>query len=267
MAVKLVALDLDDTLLDEARLVSDRAKQAIRGAVAKGVTVIIATGRMYRSALPYALQLDLDVPLITYNGALVKCSMSGETLLHRPVDAATAAQVLELFRQRGWYIQVYRDDQLYVRERDENARYYEYIADVDAIPVGDRLYDAVETTKLLAMDDPASIPEIYQTVEQAFGDKLYLTISKPNYLEILNPKASKGLALAYLAERLGIDRSEVMAVGDSLNDLDMIEYAGLGVAMGNSRPEVKAAAQAVTAGNDADGVAEAIEKYVLRTSG
>lgn len=268
MSIKLVAIDLDDTLLDNSRVVSPRACAAIRAAVAGGVTVTLATGRMYRSALPYARQLELDVPLVTYNGALIKCSGSGETLLHRPLDAGTAAEVLAFFRERGWYVQVYLDDTLYVRERDANARYYETISGVDAVAVGDALWTLPgEPTKLLALAEPDRIQEINAAVAAAFGDRVYTAVSKAFYLEITHPGVNKGVALDFLAGRLGIGREAVMAIGDSINDLDMIGYAGLGVAMGNANPRVKAAAQAVTAANDADGVAEAIEKYVLQTSG
>lgn len=263
MSIKLVAIDLDDTLLDHSRAVSPRARAAVARAVAAGVTVTVATGRMYRSALPYARQLGLDVPLITYNGALIKCSETGETLLHRPLAADTAADLLAMFRARGWYVQVYLDDTLYVRERDDNARYYETIAGVEAVPLGDALWTLPAPTKLLAMAEPGCIEEISAAIAAAFGDQVYTAASKANYLEITDPAVNKGAALDFLAGRLGIGREEIMAIGDSINDLDMVAYAGLGVAMGNAHPRVKEAADTVTAANDADGVAEAIEKYVL----
>jgi Cof subfamily protein (haloacid dehalogenase superfamily) len=268
MTIKLVAVDLDDTLLDNDRRMSARTKSAIRKAVAQGVTVTMATGRMHCSALPYALELDLDVPLITYNGAMIKRSQSGELLFHRPVDSKVASELLSFFYQRGWYIQVYLDDVLYVKERDERARYYETVANITSVPVGDKIYSlGGEPTKLLTIAEPNEIKGLYATVKEKFGDRLYVTISKANYLEFANSTVNKGVGVAYLAESLGINRQEVMAVGDSLNDLDMIQYAGWGVAVGNARDEVKSIAQAVTSANHADGVAEAIEKYVLKTGG
>lgn len=264
MAIKLVALDLDDTLLDHSNAVSPRTREIIRQAVGQGVTVTVATGRMYVSALPFAQQLGLDVPLITYNGALIKSALSGETLMHTPIEEETALAVLELFRKKGWYIQSYLNDTLYVAERDEKARYYENLAGVKAVPVGQALYTMKgDPTKLLALSEPGEIKIINETVHAAFGSRLYAAVSKPNYLEMANPAVNKGRALAFLAATLGVEQHEVMAVGDSVNDLDMLEYAGLGVAMGNASDKVKAAANAVTCGNDADGVAEAIIKYVL----
>lgn len=264
MTIKLVAVDLDDTLLDNNLAVSPRTADVIRRAVAGGATVTVATGRMFCSARPYARQLELDVPLITYNGAMIRRSISEETLLHKPLDADTARQVLAFFKDRGLYIQVYLDDKLYVRDFDDNARLYEKLAGVTAIPVGEELYSpAGAPTKLLALAEPAQIGEIGAEVRETFGDKLYVAASKPFYLEMTNPTVNKGVALAYLAGHLGVRQEEVMAVGDSSNDMDMLAYAGLGVAMGNAAPAVKAAANAVTGANDADGVAEAIEKYVL----
>lgn len=264
MTIKLVALDLDDTLLDSKLAISPRACEAIRKAIAQGVTVTIATGRMHRSALPFARQLGLDVPLITYNGALIKSSLSGETLLHQPIDQELARQALTLCREHDWYIQSYINDEIYVAELGKYAEDYCRISGVPAIAVGDRLYAAEgRPSKLLAMSTEQGAVDIRNIFHSIFGHRLSIVISKPTYVEITDPLANKGQALAFLAAKLGIEREEIMAVGDSGNDFDMVKYAGWGVAMGNATAAVKEAARLETLSNDADGVAEAIEKYVL----
>lgn len=264
MAIKLLAVDLDDTLLDKSSQVSPRCREAIKKAVEKGVTVTVATGRMYAAALPFARQLELDVPIITYNGALIKSSLSGEVLFEQTLDQAVAADVLTLFRERGWYIQVYVGDQLYIAEPNERARIYENLTKVKAIPVGEDLYSMSEhVLKMLSLANESEIQEISRVIQDKFKGKVFAPISRPTYLEIVHPSINKGRSLDFLASRLGITRNEVMAIGDSNNDLDMIEYAGLGVAMGNALPNVKAAANVVTLANDEDGVAEAIYKYIL----
>jgi hypothetical protein len=264
MAIRLIAVDLDDTLLDHNRTISVRTKRTIQAAVDQGVKLVIATGRMYCSALPFAQQLGLAVPLITYNGALIKCSSTGEVLLHRPVDQPTATELLALCRQNNWYIQVYLDDVLYVKERDARARYYENIAGITAVAVGDAIYSMdQQPTKLLTVAEPEELGIMEAIIRQQFAGRLYVTSSKANYLEFANPQVNKGNGVAFLADKMGIFQEEVMAVGDSLNDMDMIQYAGIGVAMGNARPTVKAVARWVTEDNDQDGVAVAIEKYVL----
>lgn len=262
--IKLVALDMDDTLLNKQAVISPRNAEVIRRAVAQGVTVTIATGRMFRSARPFAEGLGLDVPLITYNGALIRGALSGETLLDRPIAADIAGEVLALFQDKGWYIQTYVDDALYVAEMNDKARYYEQLAKVSATVLGDDFYSRLQApSKMLAMAEPDQVTIMKQTLQARFGDRLYLAVSKPTYLEMVNPAVNKGTALAFLAERLGIGREEVMAVGDSFNDLDMIKYAGWGVAMGNAPDQVKQQAQAVVSANDNDGVAEAFEKFVF----
>lgn len=264
MAIKLLAVDLDDTLLDKSSQVSPRCREAIKKAVEKGVTVTVATGRMYAAALPFARQLELDVPIITYNGALIKSSLSGDVLFEQTLDQAVAADVLTLFRERGWYIQVYVGDQLYIAEPNERARVYEELTKVKAISVGEKLYSMSEhVLKMLSLANESEIQEISRVIQDKFKGKVFAPISRPTYLEIVHPSINKGRSLDFLASRLGITRNEVMAIGDSNNDLDMIEYAGLGVAMGNALPNVKAAANAVTLANDEDGVAEAIYKYIL----
>lgn len=264
MAIKLLAVDLDDTLLDKSSQVSPRCREAIKKAVEKGVTVTVATGRMYAAALPFARQLELDVPIITYNGALIKSSLSGEVFFEQALDQAVAADVLTLFRERGWYIQVYVGDQFYIAEPNERSRAYEELTKVKAIPVGEDLYSMSEhVLKMLSLANENEIQEISRVIQDKFKGKVFAPISRPTYLEIVHPSINKGRSLDFLASRLGITRNEVMAIGDSNNDLDMIEYAGLGVAMGNALPHVKAAANAVTLANDEDGVADAIYKYIL----
>ena len=264
MTIKMIALDLDDTLLNNKQEISTRTAQAIRQAVSKGVTVTMATGRMFCSAVVYAEQLELDVPLITYNGGLIQSSRSREIFLHQTVSAEIAHQILAFCRERQWYIQSYIDDVLYVKEMEDWARKYAQIARIEPKVMGEAFYHVPgHPTKIMMLGEPDEIRERRDMIQDRFGKQVYVTTSKPIFLEMMNLKVNKGRALAYLAEKLGIDSSEVMAIGDSNNDLDMIQYAGLGVAMGNAADHVKALANAVTCRNDEDGVAAAIEKYVL----
>jgi hypothetical protein len=121
-----------------------------------------------------------------------------------------------------------------------------------------------EATKMLTIAEPHEIQEIQRIVNQTFAGEIFAATSKAHYLELTHPSVNKGHALALLAEKLHIGREEVMAIGDSNNDYHMVEYAGFGVAMGNASERVKGIAQAVTGHNNAHGVAEAIEKYVLK---
>jgi Cof subfamily protein (haloacid dehalogenase superfamily) len=262
--IRLIAIDLDDTLLDNNIQVSPRACAAIRAAVKRGITVTLATGRMFASAVIFAKQIGLDVPLITYNGGLIRSSLTSETFLHQPVPVEVAGEILKLFDQHRWYIQSYVEDKLYVDELDDYALTYARFSKITPIAIGKELYTMkAAPTKLLGMTEEKNVKPLIHQLMQLFPGKLYATSSKPGYVEMMHPSVNKGQALSFLASKLGISQAEVMAVGDSLNDIDMLEFAGFGVAMGNAVPEVKAVAQAVTLRNNEDGVAEAIEKYAL----
>ncbi len=264
MAIKLVAVDMDDTLLDDTLKVSPRTCEVIRKAQEQGVIVTIATGRMFSSVVPFAKQLSIEVPVISYNGGMVRHPSSREMVFHQSLDEVSAGRIVEIFRERGWYLQSYMDDVLYVVERCEKAKFYENLLGIKAVVVGNEFYSMKhEPTKMLSLAKPHEILEIKKVVDQELGEKIFSTTSKAHFLEITHPEVNKGRALAVLAEKLMIGQDEVMAIGDSNNDYPMIEYAGFGVAMGNASDRVKGIAQAVTADNNHDGVAEAIEKYVL----
>ena len=147
-----MALDLDDSLLNQQSAISKRAKAAIQLAVSQGVIVTIATGRMFKSAQPYAVQLGLDIPIITYNGGFIKSYISGEIIYHQPILQQLAHKAANLCREQGIYIQSYIDDNLYVDEIDASAVCYSKLAGVEVAPVGDNLYTlSGQPTKMLAM--------------------------------------------------------------------------------------------------------------------
>lgn len=262
--IKLVAIDLDDTLLKNDLTISPRAKNAITKASELGVAVTFATGRMYASALPFARDLKLDMPLITYQGALVKY-VDGRVVYHKPLQMELAKRVVDFLMPYKYHVNLYVHDELRMeRESPEGRRY----ANISKVPLHffDNLYDALndEPTKILIIAKEHELDELAAALRQEFGAEVNITKSKPYFLEVANRLATKGFALAELAHSLNIKASQVMAIGDSWNDLDMLEYAGLGVAMGNAAPEVKQVADYITLSNDDDGVAEAIEQFVLK---
>lgn len=266
MAIKLVAIDLDDTLLDSRLQISGACIEAISLVQEKGVLVTLATGRMYRSALPYAQRIKVEVPLITYQGALVKNSRSQEILYDMPVPHRQAMEVMDFFHQAGVYYHCYFDDYLCVEKMSEEGRQYAELAGVTPHIIGDLRKEALtrETFKILAViHDEELLLNMQQQLDERYGSSLNITRSKPYFLETMHPRATKGDALQVVASHYGIKREETMALGDSYNDLAMIRWAGLGVAMGNARDEVKRAADYVTCSNEEEGVAEALIKFIL----
>lgn len=265
MKYKLVAMDMDGTLLNEKLEISPRTKEAIKKAREEGVVVTLATGRMYQSVLPFAQELDLAIPLITYNGALVRDSATGETYYHEPVALEYAKEILAIAESRNLHINLYLDDNLYVKEINRRVEFYANIANVKAYAVGslvDFLQDS--PTKILSIGEPEELKGLAGEIQEKMEGKVAVTTSNPRFLEIISPLVSKGQALKELAQKLGIKQEEVVAFGDNYNDLSMIEYAGLGVAMSNGPLEVQKKANLVALSNEEEGVADILERYVLK---
>jgi Cof subfamily protein (haloacid dehalogenase superfamily) len=266
--IKLVAIDMDDTVLNAQLEISERTKAAIRAAVAKGAAVTFATGRMYCSCRRFALELGLDVPLITYNGALIQQAISGAVLYHQPVPITVAAKVTQWAEEHRHHLQLYVGDRVYVSKCNDKALWYGKHSGVEVYDVGSLTsFLTVEPTKMLMMVEILSIDGVMEELYKLCGTTIHMSRSKPTFLELVHPQVSKGHALAYLANLLGVERSAVMAIGDGCNDLEMLEYAGLSVAMGNADPRVKEQADYITDTNEQDGVAKAIEKFILNGNG
>ena len=264
--INLVAIDLDGTLLDNDRKISPRAKDAIQRVRQEGVEVTLATGRMFASAKPFADELGLNLPLITYQGALVKISGTGEVLYERSVPARDARQVIELTRQRGYPLNFYLDNFVFVENLTPQAKDYASRYNVTVQEIGDlsRIVD-LEPIKLLVTDEDEEELGVFEMeCRRVFGSRLHITKSMPQYLEFMHPEATKARGLEAVAKYMGITPREIMVIGDSYNDLEMLEYAGLAVVMGNAREEIKEAGDYITRANDDDGVAEALEKIILQ---
>lgn len=264
MSIRLVAIDLDDTLLTDELEIPPGAVRAIEKARAAGVHVVIATGRMFPSARPFAEQLGLQTPLITYNGAMVKTAAE-ELLFHRPVPQDLALEVLDFAEDRQWPVQCYFHDRLYVPAITAGVIYYTELSGVPAQSTNHmrELVSESGPTKMLAIGSPEQTTERARALADFFGERLEVTISKPSFVEMMRPGISKGSALADVAALLGVAQDETMAIGDSFNDLHMLQWAGVGVAMGNGHPHIREIADHVVASNMDEGVAEAIERFVL----
>lgn len=268
MSIKLVAIDLDDTLLNSGLQISPRCIEVINQVQEKGVIVTLATGRMFSSTLPFARQLggERDIPIITYQGALVKCSISGEILYYRPLPLDKSFEILNYFKKDRIHCQTYFNDQLCMEKLTVEGVEYSRLAGVEPVIMEDLLEQSLrqETCKILAViENESLLLEMEMELRSIYTRELYVTRSKPYYLEVMHPQANKGDALKVIAQHYQVGRKEVLAIGDSYNDMAMIEWAGIGVAMGNARKTVKEAADYITAGNEDEGVAVALQRFVL----
>lgn len=267
MSIKLVAIDLDDTLLNSRHRISDECMSAIYEARRQGVIVTLATGRMFRAALPYAKQLKMDLPLITYQGALVKHSFSGEVLYYRAIDRNLLTDIMHILNSEGIYYHIYCADNLYVRDINEDVRSIMEVTGVSPVVTAkyELLLDTTEVLEVMAViNDEETLLKMERKLKVMFTGQLHINRFKDCYLEIMQGQATKARALEFIAGYYNIEQHEVMAIGDGYNDIPMIEWAGIGVAMGNAEQEVKDLADYVTLSNDEMGVAEALRNLVLK---
>lgn len=269
MTIKLLALDLDGTIFSDNLIISDRTRKAIQAAKGMGVLVTIATGRMFTSARKIAVELDIDAPLICYQGAMVRHSGTGEMLFHRTVPRPLAHEIISAARERNLHLNVYLDDRLYVADLTASALYYSQINYGLELTEVDDLHTWLEAqgynnpTKLVIVTPAEETDAVLAEFTHLYGEQLQVTKSHPRFTEFTHKECSKGVALAFLAEYLGITREEVMAIGDGHNDLDMLRWAGYGLAMPSAPQMVLDIAHSVCLPINEDGAAEAIERLIL----
>lgn len=269
MAIKLITIDIDDTLVNTAKQVTPRVKAALQEATAQGVKVVLTTGRPLPGVQEYLDELGLnhqdDQYAITYNGGVVQTT-NGEELGGKELAYSDYLRLREVADELGAYLQVETIDAAYTSAKEINywASRENFLIKMPLIikPV-DEMDPNDHYVKFMFIGDEADIDSWRDTLPADVKEAYYIVKSTPQHLEFMHKDATKGSGLLTLAAKLGIDRSETMALGDQQNDVTMIEAAGLGVAMGNAVPEVKAVADVETTTQNADGVGVAVEKWVL----
>lgn len=262
---KLFVTDADGSLLNSSSEISEANREAVGEIISKGVIFTIATGRMFSSILPYALQLNVNAPIISYNGALIKDAHSKKVYYYNPIQPDDAIFAIRLLKESGYQLNLYVDDELYVEEINDRVKWYLSFNNVTVNAVGN-LEEYIKNTgsataKIYAINDPQNPVSIEPHIYDELCKKLVVSTSGGGHLEINAKGVSKGNALKTLANMYDIKRDNVIAVGDNLNDLSMIEYAGVGVAMGNAPELVKIKADYTTSTNDEDGIAMVINKF------
>ena len=218
---------------------------------------------MHEATVRYCNELGVSAPVLSYNGAMVKHTGSGEVWHHLRVPARPAAEVVRFCAEQNHHLNYYLDDHLYVASRTEWAEFYVRQTGSPMEEIGDlRGFAGSRPTKMILIDGEDVTDTLFESMTALHGTSMYITKTNAEYLEFMNPDANKGTALKLVAERLGIPREEVAAFGDGDNDLSMIQWAGVGVAMGNAKPAVLAAADRVAPVCDEDGLACAVEEML-----
>jgi Cof subfamily protein (haloacid dehalogenase superfamily) len=272
LPIRLVALDIDGTIVGEDLLIGPDTRTAIRAARARGVIVSLVTGRMVSSAMRFARELELDSPVVGYQGALIRdmpaagSDRLGRLLIHTPMPAQVAREVVAWTRDHGLDPHLNHLERLIVRMDDPRADEYGAFIGGDPELAGD-LVDSIRhpITKILAAAEPPLPTEMARLARERFAGVAEVTISHPRFLEFTAPGVSKGRAIRWLARRLGAPLGAVLAIGDQWNDIEMLAEVGHGAAMPTAPAEVLAAARYVAPPLAEEGVARMIEALVLAT--
>ncbi|MDE0896622.1 MAG: Cof-type HAD-IIB family hydrolase [Planctomycetota bacterium] len=275
MNIRLIALDLDGTTLDSQGALRPRVRAAVAKAHTAGIQVVVCTGRRFRTAQPWARALGVNLPVVCLNGTLVKDAETGQTKRCQALPADLYREGLGLMRRVGAplvYLDGVEHDFLYepldrvhayqaayLRDHSEFAH---QVSSLDAYPEGGNV------VAMSCMADKPSLIALREQLESQLGREAGThLIQNKNYegsiLELASAGAGKWAGLSWICEKEGISAAEVLAIGDDLNDEEMIRRAGMGVAVGNAIEAVLAAADAVVATNDEEGVAHAIERFAL----
>lgn len=284
--IKLLALDLDGTLLNSRGEISQENREAISATENAGVLVTIATGRRYRDARPVGLELELNAPLVTHNGGLVKYARSLETVGATLLDVETTREIVRVGKQYGGDALVSTDpdgkgSMLYDRVSDDNIPLQKYLAWAtrmhgaeahDAVAHVENLHDALPDHQVIHISFSGACEPMQSMLDTLRRElSAEVTILPTVYprmdftlIDILPPGVTKGSGVGAIAAVNAIDRSEVMVIGDNYNDLDMLEFAGIPVIMGNAEPGLLERQEFYTTlSNDENGVAKAIRRFIL----
>ncbi len=264
----MIVLDLDDTLLRDDLTISARTMQSLMEAQKAGVKVVLASGRPTSAILPIAEELRLkenESFILSFNGAKITNCKTGEEWFSSALPVETVHQLYEISKREKVWIHTYVKDTIVTEEANPYTEVEGKLTKLD-IKVVDCFIEAVRepVVKVLMLKEPAILEKVEAKLQREFSGSLSVMRSKPFFLEFTEEGITKGSSLSYLLKRIGMSRDEVIAIGDSGNDLSMIQFAGLGVAMGNASKAIKEQADLVTDTNMNDGVAKVVDEFILK---
>ena len=265
--IRLIATDLDDTLLNASGDVNPRVLEALKAVMARGCGVTLSSGRMLEAMERLAAHIGVNAPMLLYNGAMAYDFARQKTLFADQIPYETALQIARLCEDAGYYIQAYPGKGYYCPRITDATRRYAASIRVEPICVNRPIAEWMQENpsgmqKLLLVDTVEGADRAQDMLRQAFGDAATFAKSRPHYVEVSPKGVDKGRALERLYRLLGLERREVMVFGDGQNDVTMIAAAGTGVCMENGCPQAKAAATRIAPSNLEDGVAVVLEEYM-----
>ncbi|MBF9000407.1 MULTISPECIES: sugar-phosphatase [Vibrio] len=265
---KIIALDMDGTLLNSQKQISPRTKEAIAKAQQQGIRVVLASGRPIEGIRNQLAELNIASDsdfVLYYNGSIVENVGTGEIIHQDIITGKDAKQIARMAKELGVHTHAF--SQIHGLITPKNSRYTDVEAEINGITITEMDFEQLEDDhpiiKSMIIDEPELLAKAIEQMPAELQQQFTMVKSAPYFLEFLNPNSNKGVGLKAVADYLNVSAEEVISMGDAGNDLHMLHYAGLGIAMANAMEEAKQAANAITLSNDEDGVAVAIEKYAL----
>lgn len=265
---KIIALDMDGTLLNEKKEITPKTKEALQKAKDKGIKIVLASGRPIEGLYKYLHELDLVQDgqyVLSYNGCLVQETKSKKIICEMGLKGSDLSYTYEIAKKLNVNIHAFSATRGLITPKMNT--YTKYEADVNGIEASvvsfEDLDPSEDIIKIMFIDEPEILEEAIKKIPKELYEKYTVVRSAPFFLEVINKESNKGVGLKALADSLGVKEEEVIACGDANNDLEMLEYAGLGVAMENATDDVKEIANYQTKSNNEDGIAEVVNKFIL----
>ena len=267
MKYKMVASDFDDTMVDDSLKIGERTKNAVKEYVAKGGRFVLCTGRMISAIMPYARQLGLHGEVVGYQGTVIADIDTGKFIKEDKMPFETALKLLNFAEEIGVQAQYYYRDTFVIEKENELSRAYQKYTFAPPLVVGISpkeylIQNRISPTKVLYLVDPDRVKDIIAAVNERFPGEVLANTSKKFVVELIKRGIDKGVAMEYLGKKYGIPPEETICIGDSLNDVAMLKYAGLSVVVENGSDEAKAAADVIAPPSDKDAVAWVLENLV-----
>ena len=260
---KLIAIDMDGTLLTNDKKILEETKSALLKAYDKKIIICISTGRSFPAIKKFIDELDINMPLILYNGSRVRMSKDSTLLLNHTIDSAVSKQVYRIINDNNGTCCFWKNDQCYFNKDNEYTEYYRKLTTINPHIIEIVEDDLFNDINKFIWFGSVEFLDVVQNKLLLDVEGINYFKSHTNLLEIVPLGVSKGNILKYLSESLGITKEEVIAIGDDENDISMIKFAGLGVAMGNAKNSVKKVADYITLTNEENGVGKVINKFIL----
>jgi Cof subfamily protein (haloacid dehalogenase superfamily) len=263
MGYRLVALDIDGTIRSPDYPLSDRTRKTLSLVTDAGAYVTVATGRMFSAAIEAVEGLELRSPIASFQGAHVADPTTGEVLWHRPLEPSMAREALDAVAPWGLDVMAYLSDRVYIREMTPGLEAYGERNNVIVTAVGDLSAIADEgLTRLVVAGVADEIERLETSLKERFDSTLYVTRSLPHFCEILHPEGGKDKALGWLCDYLGVGPQDTIAFGNGYNDVQMLQWAALGVAVAGAVPQVIEVADRTAPPIEEDGVAQVLEELL-----